>query len=434
MRILQVSRHHWSYAVGGTEAYLRDLVVALRERGHDVPILTFQARSTPSIEDDPASRALPLVDEIGEARFRMLASGYLDKSTPTVAHFHSVNQEELVVAEELRRRRIPCVATYHQPGLSCHRGDLLRWGTEICDGRIEIMKCAACRVASRTGMPRIAAYATAAAIGAASPLLRAALPRAQHAKVDYWASTSARARLVRAFFGHCARVIACADWSVDVLRRTGVDGSRLQTIAQGLPRGTDATVSSRPASGRSTVTVGFVGRICREKGIDVLVAAMRRVPHANLRLVVVGWDSDPRHPIEPLLRELSRGDGRIQFLGRLSPARARETYAEFDFVAVPSTWLETGPLVVWEALSHGVPVLASARIGHPALLDGGRGMIVEPHSVERWAAVLTEAAEGRLRLAVPPGTSLRTMDDVAEECEAIYASFPERPGSAPAKA
>ena len=424
MRILQISRHHWHYAVGGTEVYLRDLVNTLRQRGHVIPVLTFQGSAEYPRDEDAGSSVIPPIDEIGEPDFRRVAAQFLDASRPQVGHFHSLKWEELVVAEELQKRGIPYVLTYHHPGFSCYRGNLLRWGTDICDGKVNVLKCASCRIASRTKLPKAIAYVVASAIGVTSPALRLALSRGLHANLDYWASTSESTRILHGVLGGCDTVLACAQWTLDVLRLNGVQDCRVRLVPQGLGDRSRSVVAQRARSERKTVNVGFVGRICREKGLDVLVGAMRRVPHRNLRLLVVGWDSDPRNPLEPLLRESARGDHRIRFLGKLTPTQTSEIYTEFDYLAVPSTWLETGPLVVWEALSHGVPVLASARIGHPALLDEGRGLLVEPHSVKRWSEVLTAAAEGVLQLAVKPGTKLRTMDDVALECEALYRSIP----------
>ena len=70
--------------------------------------------------------------------------------------------------------------------------------------------------------------------------------------------------------------------------------------------------------------------------------------------------------------------------------------------------------------------LASARIGHPRLLENDHGLIVEPHTPARWAEVLTGAAEGALRLAVGPAPALRTIREAAEESAALYGAVAGR--------
>jgi glycosyltransferase involved in cell wall biosynthesis len=421
-RVLQVSRHHWLFSTGGTEYYLRDLVAVLSQRGYEIPVLTFQSPGGATRDSGSAPpRVLRLIEGEKDEEFRRLVSSYLDECRPTLAHFHSLHAEEAVVADELRKRGIPYVFTYHQPGVSCFRGDLLRWGTQACDGKVEVLKCASCRVHNRLGLPRAMSVLAAGLIGAASPLLKETLPSEAWGKVDYWTSTRIFAGMVADFLGHCERAIACAHWSIQVLRRNGVPQDRITFMPQGLPLRFDARPAARKMGWREDVTVGFVGRICKEKGPDVLVRAMRRVANPNLRLSIVGGDSDARHPLESKLQELSRGDPRIRFLGRQPPDRLLAIYADFDFLAVPSTWFESGPLVVWEALSQGLPVLASARIGHPQLLEEGRGLVVEPHTVERWAEVLEQASDRSLNLGVARDVELRSMRDVADEMAALYA-------------
>jgi glycosyltransferase involved in cell wall biosynthesis len=65
--------------------------------------------------------------------------------------------------------------------------------------------------------------------------------------------------------------------------------------------------------------------------------------------------------------------GRIEFLGHVPAERmAAEVYAGADALLVTSAW-ETGPLVVWEAMAHGVPVVSTAYLGcglEGALRDG----------------------------------------------------------------
>ena len=435
MRVLQVSAHHWLFSMGGSELYLRDLITVLGERGLDVPVLTFQAqdRSRGGAESDsPAT--LPLIEDVGVEAFRKGVSAFLDGCRPTLAHFHSLHAEEAVVAEELRRRGVPYFFTYHQPGATCRLGTLLRWGRVPCDGKVEVPRCAACRVNNRTGLPEVPAAVTATLIRAVSPLLQRASRLRVAAKVDYWGSTTVFARRLDAFLRHCEKVVACSRWGADVLRRNGVAANRIALIPQGLPLAFEAVRRRDPGGPRSTTNVGYVGRISPEKGLEVLVRAMRLARSPEIRLLIAGEDPEPGRPLESRLRALCAGDERVHFLGRRPPEELGEVYSDLDFLAVPATWFESGPLVVWEALSHGVPILASARIGHPELLEDGRGLIVEPHTPERWAEVLTRAAEGGLRLSVGPTLALRSMRAAALESADSTTRRPSPAGSRPARA
>jgi glycosyltransferase involved in cell wall biosynthesis len=94
-----------------------------------------------------------------------------------------------------------------------------------------------------------------------------------------------------------------------------------------------------------------------------------------------------------------------------------------DIVAVPSRWLETGPLVVLEAFAAGRPVLGTWLGGIAELVkDGADGILLPPDDPSAWAAAIARLAErppdvARLRAGIRPP---RTADDVADEMIALY--------------
>jgi glycosyltransferase involved in cell wall biosynthesis len=98
---------------------------------------------------------------------------------------------------------------------------------------------------------------------------------------------------------------------------------------------------------------------------------------------------------------------------------------EYDLVAVPSRWLETGPLVVLEAFAAGVPVLGSDLGGIAELVEHDvNGLLVPPSSVADWQRALCRFLDdptllSRLRAGVRPP---RSMETVAREMQAVYAA------------
>lgn len=57
-----------------------------------------------------------------------------------------------------------------------------------------------------------------------------------------------------------------------------------------------------------------------------------------------------------------------------SPAQLEKIYSDMDMLIVPSLWAETYGLVVLEALSYGVPVIATSNVGAGDLLCKFKGM------------------------------------------------------------
>ena len=95
------------------------------------------------------------------------------------------------------------------------------------------------------------------------------------------------------------------------------------------------------------------------------------------------------------------------------PEKVVSVMAEYDLIAVPSRWLETGPLVVLEAFAAGVPVLGSNLGGIAELVrDGVDGILVAPNDAAAWAVAIGRLVEDRnvidaLRCGIAPP---RTMD------------------------
>jgi glycosyltransferase involved in cell wall biosynthesis len=87
-------------------------------------------------------------------------------------------------------------------------------------------------------------------------------------------------------------------------------------------------------------------------------------------------------PLEPALREIfSTRDlaSRVDWLGELDATRLAQAYRSHDALLITSVW-ETGPIVAWEAMSHGLPVVSSRYIGsglEGSLIHGVNAMLFD---------------------------------------------------------
>jgi glycosyltransferase involved in cell wall biosynthesis len=114
----------------------------------------------------------------------------------------------------------------------------------------------------------------------------------------------------------------------------------------------------------------FVGRMTEEKGVRQLAKAAH---HANLPVTFVGDG--------PLLEDLRALGPSIRCTGWLDPSGVDAILRQARALVFPSTWYETGGLVVLEALARGIPVLVS-RTTAPAefVVDGQNGFLIDPHN------------------------------------------------------
>jgi glycosyltransferase involved in cell wall biosynthesis len=103
--------------------------------------------------------------------------------------------------------------------------------------------------------------------------------------------------------------------------------------------------------------VGFVGRVDREKSLDVLIQAFKRVAarRPKVTLVIVGDGADADR-LEKLVEKLGLTE-QVVFTGALERKVLPEIYRTFDVFAITSE-TETQGIVIMEAMASGVPVVA----------------------------------------------------------------------------
>ena len=184
---------------------------------------------------------------------------------------------------------------------------------------------------------------------------------------------------------------------------------------------------SAPPNPKGTLRIGAVGRLAPQKGLDVLIEAMRSLP--GCRLVLLG-DGPDRAKLEALVGRRSLGD-RVEFAGWVD-APWTEAWA-FDVLAMPSV-NEGFPLVIVEAMLAGIPVVASTVGGIPEIVvPGSTGMLVAPQDPEALAdALRTIAGDPQLRQDM--GARCRTValeqftaSAMAARFEALYREVRDLP-------
>jgi glycosyltransferase involved in cell wall biosynthesis len=207
----------------------------------------------------------------------------------------------------------------------------------------------------------------------------------------------------------------------------GVPYERVSVIMNALPHVPELprdTQSVLPGAFGQRPLVGVAARLQPEKGVrDFLEAAahvLQVVPHAHF--LVIG-DGPLRRDLQAYAAKLSLQE-RVHFLGFRMDARA--LVGVMDVLVVPSL-TEGTPLVTLEAMSAGVPVVASAVGGIPEQIRHFKEGILVPASN---AAALGEAVVHLLQYpwwaqALGEAGRKRVLSDfdfasMVQETEAVY--------------
>lgn len=430
--ILHVPYTYLPDPIGGTEVYVSSLAAELERLGARCVIAAPGAAETRLVIDGLDVRrfatgagedlAYGAPDETAAAGFARL----LDEVRPDVVHLHARSaaaSELLFKAAKARGART--VFTYHTPTVSCARGTMRLFGASACDGALDAHRCTAC-VLAKHGVP--------APVGAGVALLPRAVGRAAETiglTRGPWLALRMR-RLAEddharfhAFMALADRVVAVCGWVAEVLRRNGVVEPKLILNRQGLNApATPAHDDESPASG--PLRIAYFGRLDPTKGVDTLVAAVRELAADQVRLTIHGVAQDGSSDYSRRLSADAAGATHIAFRDPVPASAVVGEMGKADLVAVPSTWLETGPLVVLEAFAAGVPVLGSNLGGIAELVrDGVDGVLAPPGDVRAWRDAIAGLATDRARLARlragvrPP----RTMETVARDMAHLYSDL-----------
>jgi glycosyltransferase involved in cell wall biosynthesis len=188
------------------------------------------------------------------------------------------------------------------------------------------------------------------------------------------------------------------------LARRGVSEDRIRVIPNGYgPDGArlDATVArARLGVLPGVVHLGWVGRVTPEKGLDVLMEALRHLDDMTLTVSVIG-DGRSRPELKRHAASAS-ASGRIRWHGSVPDAGS--LFPAFDLFVLSSR-TEGTPMVLFEAMAAGVPIVAAAVGGVPDVVSDKEAVLVpseDPYALaEAIRGVLgsRDAAAARARAA-----------------------------------
>ncbi|MBM4413366.1 MAG: glycosyltransferase family 4 protein [Chloroflexi bacterium] len=173
-------------------------------------------------------------------------------------------------------------------------------------------------------------------------------------------------------FTHASHAMACSHEAADIIRNHGYPGP-ISIIPQ---TGVDEThFVPRPDAhiARTPFTIGYVGRLVPEKGIDDAISALAQLP-THVRMHIVGAGQ-----YESALRQHATTlgvDARIIWQKPVSSHEMPGVMQQFDALVLPSrttsNWKEQFGRVLIEAMACGVPVIGSSSGEIPHVIgDGG---------------------------------------------------------------
>lgn len=362
MRVLVVHNWYRSAQPSGENVVVSQHVDVLRAGGHDVELYS---RSSDDIAALPvAGRALVPVRSLWSRLDERSFASDLTVRRPDIIHVH--NTFPLISPSVLKAAAtadVPVVATLHNFRLMCANGLLQRDG----------VPCEDCVGTSPWAGVRHGCYRDSRL---------ASVPLAAGIQLH---------RGLKTWHKYVTRFVAPSAFVREIFIKDGYDPARITVKPHSVPH--PARVRSGPGE-----HVLFVGRLAPEKGLLDLLEAW----DPSLGRLVIAGDGPLRADV---LRAEAASSGSISYVGAVPWQECMDLMARATLLVVPARWYETFGMVVVEAFSHGVPVLA-AQIGALAELvkDGHNGAAFPPGDIPALRTALAKVAADPLTL----GTNART--------------------------
>ncbi len=184
-------------------------------------------------------------------------------------------------------------------------------------------------------------------------------------------------------------VATCSFYADQMSEYLGVSREKIDVVYPGIPA--DYLREGQAAAGADDgpsrpPTVGYVARICREKGLhkflDTVLLLQKMPGMGELRVKVAGylgkqhqkWYAQQQERIEQ-----SDLRGKVDFRGEVDRDTKLQIIDACDVFSVPTVYKETKGVSILEAMARGVPVVQPAHGSFPELLQlTSGGTLVRP--------------------------------------------------------
>jgi glycosyltransferase involved in cell wall biosynthesis len=326
--------HNIYQQAGGEDTVVSAEIALLKKHGHDVQLWAADNKDLPP---GLTGKIKTAINATYSKASLVTARQKLQLFQPDIVHVHNFfPQISPAIYDACLEFNIPVVQTLHNFRLICPGALLLR------DGKI----CELCIQGSAYQAAKYNCYR-----GSKAGSFTVAHMVAHHRKRKTWQTK-------------VNRFIALTEFAKQKFIAAGFPADKIVVKSNFLlePEETNA-------KRRNSDFALFVGRLSEEKGLKTLLKAWGTLDN-GLELKIAGTG-----PLSNLLPESPH----ISFLGRQTAAEVRLLMQQAAFLVFPSEWYEGFPMVLLEAFSQGLPVLASNLGSMTDIIQGHKnGLLFSP--------------------------------------------------------
>lgn len=326
MRILLVNTYYYPNMVGGTEQSIKLLAEGLKEKGHDVFVLTGDKKDQSNeVVNGIKIIRLNLKNNLNKGPLKIIrkclefdnisiiseVERILDEIKPDIVHTNNLFYLSPVIWKVAKNKNIKVVHTLRDYWGVCPKTTLLNKQGTICERKKSYCKF---HMLNYKNFSKYVDIVT-------SP---------SKFTLDLYKKNG--------IFNNCESYVVSNAIDIDYEKYNNV-------------------FSIKNDKKDNVINFLFIGTLNIHKGIKFLIESFTSIDNDNIRLIICG-DGDLREYI----KKISKQDNRVIYKGKVFGEEKENTLLESDVMIVPSIWYEPFGRVVIEGYKYAMPVIAS-KIG-----------------------------------------------------------------------
>ncbi len=353
MKIAIVSEYNKFSSTGGTENYVDFLINGLLNNDHEVLFVTLGSSNLKSLEQTVftaenkayklflVKRSLFNSKEIKQKNISNTWSDIYPKLmefSPHSIHVHTLSTFFNIKHIEICKKSFKnIVLTSHIPAHFCPTGQMIKYGKTPCNGKLA-NQCDLCLIKSDFNNIISGIYRNKRLI---------------------------KYKLIQTLQKLEIQMICVSDWQKNQLLLNGFPFENISVIRQVfIPKIDDKKYSLLNKESNHVLTIGYLGRLSKEKGIDLLFHVLNHYKNdinTHFRIAIPkGVNSLELN----ILKVLAENNNNIVIDYSINESTKSSFFSMIDFLFIPSFFIETGPIVLLEGVYFQITVLAP-NIGGP---------------------------------------------------------------------
>lgn len=317
----------------------------------------------------------------------------LIKFSPDIVHFHNIIGLSVGLIHIAKQRGIKTVLTLHDHWGFCFKNTLIKNNNDICQ---DFTRCSDC-VPTIPGENNLN-----------FPMrMRQDFLAMQLEEVDAFISPSRY--LANTYVSAC------------------IPKEKMHVIWNGIDVGKFSHIKKVPDPNHIRFT--FIGYFGKHKGIHILLDALQYLNNKQKITINLIGDGELFTQYKNEVNDKNLRDI-VKFWGKIK--NIEDAYAQTDVFVLPSIWPENQPVSITEAMSAGIPVIASNGGGIPELIEHGKtGFLFEMGNARDLAKKMSEFIEefGKIRVfGVNAFEKIKrvTLENQVKKIIEVYNQIPEK--------